>query len=64
MVLDESTNTYNPDKNFQAKNFQVEDFWCGVNCTVVAMVIAASDGPAPLMDILAISYQVSCLAQC
>jgi len=39
-------------------------FWCKVSCTVGAMAIAASDGPSPLMDILAIAYQVSCLAAC
>jgi len=39
-------------------------FWCGVRCTVAALAIAAADGPSPLMDILAVAYQVSCLAEC
>lgn len=54
--------------NSETGNYEVVNtnrgFWCSVNCTVVALVIAASDGPSPLMDILAIAYQVSCLAQC
>lgn len=38
--------------------------WCAIQCTIAAVAIAASDGPSPLMDILAISFQISCLASC
>jgi len=33
-------------------------------CTAAAIAIAAADGPSPLMDIAAVAYQVSCMANC
>ncbi len=59
MVLDHSTNTYKPDPKLQAK-----DFWCNMTCTIGAIAIASSDGPAPLMDALAVSFVIACLADC
>lgn len=38
--------------------------WCEVSCTLGAMAIAASDGPAPFMDYLAVAYGIACLADC
>ncbi|MFD0931416.1 hypothetical protein ACFQ0R_02275 [Psychroflexus salinarum] len=60
MVLNEKSNTYSPVYNSSLE----KGFWCDAQCTLAAIAIAASDGPAPLMDILAISFQITCLASC
>lgn len=60
MLYDESSNSYKPDLKYQAK----ASFWCKAACTVGAIAIASSDGPAPLMDILAYTYAVACLLDC
>lgn len=39
-------------------------FLCGVGCTLATMAIIASDGPAPLMDIIALAYYSVCMAEC
>lgn len=50
----------------QTNSYIVGDIrgWCEVSCTLGAMAIAASDGPSPLMDILAISYGTTCILGC
>ena len=40
------------------------DALCGALCALGAIAIAASDGPAPFMDALAITYAATCLAAC
>jgi hypothetical protein len=60
MILDEATNIYSPEINSDSG----KGFWCDAQCTIAAIAIAASDGPSPLMDILAISFQITCLAAC
>lgn len=37
---------------------------CGTLCALGAIAIASSDGPAPFMDALAVTYAVACLAEC
>jgi hypothetical protein len=59
MVYDPSSNSYVP--NYSGSN---KTFMCKVACTLGAMAIAASDGPVPLMDVLAVAYQVACVASC
>lgn len=39
-------------------------FWCEAACTATALAIAAGDGPSPALDILAVAYQVACVADC
>ncbi|MCK5730796.1 MAG: hypothetical protein KAH68_06960 [Draconibacterium sp.] len=45
-----------------------ENYWryslCIAGCTGVAVAIAATDGPAPLMDIVAIAFQIDCSLGC
>ena len=48
----------------QMESVSGNGFWCKASWTIGAMAIAASDGPSPLMDVLAIAYQVACLADC
>jgi hypothetical protein len=56
---------YNPENgNYEPSYFGEKGFWCGASCTIGAIAIAASDGPSPLMDFLAISFQIACLADC
>lgn len=37
---------------------------CNAGCALSALAIAASDGPLPAMDILAVSYMATCTAGC
>lgn len=37
---------------------------CGTACGAVSLGIAASDGPVPLMDVLAVAYMVNCTLEC
>lgn len=37
---------------------------CAVGCGLAAAAIIASDGPAPFMDLVAVSYLAVCLADC
>ncbi|MHA7830598.1 MAG: hypothetical protein ACX93O_05830 [Flagellimonas sp.] len=37
---------------------------CAVGCGLAAAAIIASDGPAPFMDFVAVSYLAVCLADC
>jgi len=39
-------------------------FYCRLSCTIGTMAISASDGPLPLLDILAVAYFASCMAGC
>ena len=39
----------------QMESVSGNGFWCKASWTIGAMAIAASDGPSPLMDVLAIS---------
>ncbi len=50
-------------KNVYTVNVQNRG-WCEVSCAIGTIAIAASDGPSPLMDILAVAYAVSCLNDC
>lgn len=40
------------------------NYVCAAGCTIASIAIAASDGPSPFMDILAVAYQGTCLAGC
>lgn len=57
---------YNPEKDIYEPVVlkSATGFWCGVACGLGTVAIAATDGPSPLMDVLAASYAVSCLASC
>ncbi|WP_321348721.1 hypothetical protein [uncultured Draconibacterium sp.] len=59
MVYDSFDDTYIPNTLKSASGF-----WCGVACGLGTVAIAASDGPVPVMDVLAASYAVACLASC
>ena len=59
MIYNKDSNSYVP--NYLGSN---KTFMCKVACTIGAMAIAASDGPSPIMDILAVAYQISCVADC
>lgn len=64
MVLDLSTNTYKPviDLDYQNRGWR---YWvCAGGCTAVSVAISLVDGPAPLMDILAVAYQLDCVLSC
>lgn len=61
MVYNKNTGEYEPASQ---NSFNKSYFWCDLSCTVGALAIAASDGPVPLMDVLAISYQITCMAAC
>ncbi len=50
MVYDPERKMYIP-VNLKSAN----GFWCGLSCGLGTIAIAASDGPTPLMDILAAS---------
>lgn len=63
MALDTSTNTYNPVLNNQTKSGW--RYWlCAAACTAGAVAISLVDGPAPLMDVLALTYQLNCVLSC
>lgn len=57
---------YNPEKGLYEPIIlkSTTGFWCGAACALGTIAIAASDGPSPLMDILAVSFSVACLADC
>ncbi len=56
---------YNPvNGKYEPSYIGMKGFWCAASCTIGAIAIAASDGPSPLMDFLAISFQIACLADC
>lgn len=59
MVYNAEENIYEPITLKSATGF-----WCGVACGLGTVAIAASDGPAPMMDVLAASYAIACMAQC
>jgi hypothetical protein len=59
MIYDSKDGTYRP--NFLKNGC---GFWCSAACALGAIAIAASDGPAPFMDALAITYSIACLAAC
>jgi len=63
MVLDISTNTYKPVlySDYQAK---WRYYLCGSACVAVSTAIALVDGPAPLMDVLAVAYLLDCVLNC
>ena len=68
-VFDKSSQTYAMKFDAKSQSYQPDfttagSFWCKAACTLGAMAIAASDGPAPLMDALAITYGAACLADC
>lgn len=59
MKYDAERDVYEP---FVLKS--TNDALCGALCALGAIAIAASDGPAPFMDALAITYAATCLAAC
>lgn len=59
MVYDSEKGIYIP-----ASLKSANGFWCGLSCGIGTVAIAASDGPSPLMDILAASYAAACLTEC
>lgn len=38
--------------------------WCEAACYLGVAAIAASDGPGPVMDALALAYGIACIADC
>jgi hypothetical protein len=58
MIYDPESGLYVPEYS----DFKVT--WCEVSCLIGAVAIASSDGPSPLMDILAVSYEISCILAC
>ncbi|WGK64415.1 hypothetical protein [Croceiramulus getboli] len=58
MILDPVSGNYVPVLPTE------KGFWCSAACAIGAIAIASSDGPAPIMDALAISYSIACLADC
>ncbi|MCV6631028.1 MAG: hypothetical protein OIF50_14340 [Flavobacteriaceae bacterium] len=58
-TLDLKTKSYKLDSSLARGGF-----WCKAACYIGAAAIAASDGPAPLMDALAVSYGITCIAAC
>ncbi|RYC52597.1 hypothetical protein [Flagellimonas olearia] len=64
MELNLETLTYIPiqvsSKEYSAKGSS----WCAVSCGIGATAIALSDGPAPLMDLVAVTYMAACLTDC
>lgn len=57
--------TYNPDNDkYEPSLNNLKSYWCEISCCLGAMAIAASDGPSPLMDILAATYCATCIAEC
>ena len=61
MVYNSTTRNYQP---LFGANGESGGFWCEAGCVIGAIAIAASDGPFPLMDALAISYEIACLSDC
>tara|TARA_R110000868_G_C10938104_1_gene766845 strand:- start:2380 stop:2922 length:543 start_codon:yes stop_codon:yes gene_type:complete len=59
MKLDLNSQSYKPDFSTSKGSF-----WCKASCTLGAMAIAASDGPVPVMDVLAVAYATACLIDC
>lgn len=57
-VFDSKTNSYLPVQKYS------KNTWCKASCYIGSMAIAASDGPAPFMDVLAVSYGITCIAAC
>ncbi len=49
---------------YEISGYQNRGWLCGVGCTLATMAIIASDGPAPLMDIIAVAYYAVCMADC
>ncbi|MEC5394891.1 hypothetical protein [Bergeyella sp. RCAD1439] len=39
-------------------------FWCKAACTAAALAMIAADGPSPVMDAIAVAYQIACVANC
>src|SRR5690606_8709629 len=56
--------TLNPETDIYEPVYENKGFWCGAACAVGTIAIAASDGPVPVMDVLAAAYAVTCLASC
>lgn len=38
--------------------------WCAISCGLGTLAIILSDGPAPVMDLLALAFEAACLADC
>lgn len=63
MVLDIATNTYKPVLDYQAKSGW--RYWlCSAGCAAGATAISLVDGPAPLMDVLALAWGADCILDC
>jgi len=60
MIYNSETGNYEPVKT----DVSSRGFWCSASCALGVIAIAASDGPAPLMDYLAVAYGVACLQAC
>jgi len=60
MVLEEYSDSYIPVEYIQTRG----GFWCKAACTIQAMAIASTDGPSPVMDVLAIAYGIACMLDC
>lgn len=59
MVYDSEKGIYIPVRLKSANGFL-----CSTLCAIGTIAIAASDGPVPVMDALAATYAIACLAQC
>lgn len=49
---------------YEISEHQNRGWLCGVGCTLATMAIIASDGPLPLMDIIAVAFYGVCMADC
>ena len=59
MAYNYNTNNYEPIRANGGGGF-----WCEVGCVLSAITISGLDGPFPFMDILAVAYEVACIADC
>ncbi|MFT5892407.1 MAG: hypothetical protein ACI9Y7_002517 [Dokdonia sp.] len=58
MLYNSKDKTYSIDNNGQNRT------WCEIGCTLGGIAIAISDGPLPVLDILAVATTAACVAGC
>jgi len=59
MIYDKKIEAYIVDNSYSQKIS-----WCEWSCYLGVAAMAISDGPAPIMDIIAIAYGVTCIEGC
>jgi len=56
---------YNQDnQNYEPVLNGTKSYWCEITCCLGALAISAGDGPAPVMDIIALAFFTSCMIDC